>query len=48
MSPDRHVPYYVAAYAASVLVIGWMTLDTWLRARRWRRRAEQLEKARKP
>jgi heme exporter protein CcmD len=46
MLTDRHAPYYIAAYAVAAAVICWMVLDTWLRARRWRRRAEQLERDR--
>ena len=48
MLADKHAPYFIAAYAATALVLGWMVVDTWLRARRWRRRAEQLERDRKP
>jgi heme exporter protein CcmD len=46
MTPDKHAPYFIAAYAVSALVIGWMVVDTWWRARRWRRRVEQLERDR--
>ncbi len=48
MFADKHAPYYITAYVVTFLVMGWMTVDTWLRARRWRRRAEQLEKEKKP
>ncbi|HUZ14299.1 MAG TPA: heme exporter protein CcmD [Caulobacteraceae bacterium] len=43
---DRYAIYVWPAYAVSVLVFAWMILDTLIRARRWRRRAEALEEAR--
>jgi heme exporter protein CcmD len=46
MFADKHAPYFIAAYAVAAAVLGWMLVDTWLRARRWRRRAEQLERER--
>ncbi|MEO8927673.1 MAG: heme exporter protein CcmD [Caulobacteraceae bacterium] len=33
------------AYGVSALAFAWMIADTLLRARRWRREAERLEKA---
>ncbi|HEX3919408.1 MAG TPA: heme exporter protein CcmD [Caulobacteraceae bacterium] len=44
---DKYAAFIVPAYAVSALVFVWMIADTWLRARHWRRRAEQLEKDRK-
>lgn len=35
------------AYAVSVIAFAWMILDTILRARRWRRRARELEDERR-
>ncbi len=46
MFADKHAPYFIAAYAVAAAVVGWMVIDTWLRARRWRRRVEQLERER--
>lgn len=34
------------SYAALALAFGWMITDTLLRARKWRRRAEELQAAR--
>jgi heme exporter protein D len=44
--PDKYAAFVWPAYAATALVFAWMVIDTLLRARRWRRRAEQLEEAR--
>lgn len=46
MFADKHAVFFVAAYAATGLVFAWMVLDTLLKARRWRRRAESLERTR--
>jgi heme exporter protein D len=40
---DKYAPYVWPAYAATVLAFAWMVLDTLIRARRWRRKAERLE-----
>ena len=36
------------AYAVSALVLGGMVIDSWLRARRWRREAERRDGERRP
>ena len=46
MGHDKYALFIWPAYAATALVFGWMVVDTLLRVRRWRRRAEQLEKGR--
>ena len=43
---DKYAAFVWPAYGISALVFGWMVLDTLMRVRRWRRRAEQLEEAR--
>ncbi len=40
---DKYAAYIWPAYAVSALAFVWMVLDTLIRARRWRRRAERLE-----
>ncbi|MDE2356765.1 MAG: heme exporter protein CcmD [Alphaproteobacteria bacterium] len=42
----KYAVFIWPAYAATALGFAWMTLDTVLRARRWRREALALEKAR--
>ncbi len=44
----RYGAYIVPAYAITAAGFIWMIADTLLRARRWRRKAEALEKAEKP
>jgi heme exporter protein CcmD len=44
MGHDKYAFFVWPAYAATALAFGWMVLDTLLRARVWRRRAERLEK----
>jgi heme exporter protein CcmD len=41
----KYAFYILAAYGVSVLTIGVMILDTWLRARRWRAEVRRLEAA---
>jgi len=41
----KYGAYIWPAYGASVLAFAWMIADTLIRARRWRREAERLEKA---
>ena len=43
MAHDRYALFVWPAYAATALAFAWMVLDTLLRARAWRRRAERLE-----
>ncbi|HEY3799320.1 MAG TPA: heme exporter protein CcmD [Caulobacteraceae bacterium] len=45
---DKYAVYVWPAYAVTALGFAWMVLDTWLRSRRWRKRAEALEKERRP
>ena len=40
---DKYAVFVWPAYALSALGLGWMVLDTLVRARRWRRKAEALE-----
>lgn len=41
---DRYAAFIWSAYAVTALAFAWMLIDTLLRARGWRRRAEQLER----
>ncbi len=43
----KYAPYVWSAMAAIVVVLGGLTLDTLLRARKWRKRAEELEARKK-
>jgi heme exporter protein D len=43
---DKYAVFIWPAYGATLLVFVWMLVDTLARARRWRRRAEALEKER--
>lgn len=43
---DKYALFIWPAYAATALAFAWMVLDTLVRARAWRRRAERLEQAR--
>jgi len=45
---DKYALFVLPAYAASAIAFAWMVVDTLVRARAWRRRAEQLETAAKP
>jgi heme exporter protein D len=40
---DKYAPYVWPAYAVTAIAFAWMVLDTLIRARRWRRKAERLE-----
>jgi heme exporter protein D len=40
---DKYAAYIWPAYAVTAVGFVWMVLDTLIRARRWRRRAERLE-----
>ncbi|HLY78424.1 MAG TPA: heme exporter protein CcmD [Caulobacteraceae bacterium] len=44
MSHDKYALFVWPAYAITALVFAWMVLDTVIRAGRWRRQAERLEK----
>jgi heme exporter protein D len=43
LSAGKYAAYIWPAYAASALGFGWMVIDTLIRARRWKRKAERLE-----
>jgi len=44
MGADRYAVFIWPAYAISAVVFVWMVLDTTLRARRWRKKVEALER----
>lgn len=46
-SAGKYAAFVWPAYAAAALGFAWMIADTLLRSRRWRRKAEALERARK-
>ncbi len=48
LAGGRYAIYIWPAYAVSLLAFAWMVLDTVLKARRWRRRARELERDRRP
>jgi heme exporter protein D len=39
----KYAMYIVPSYAAAVVVFAWLTLDSLLRTRAWRRKAEALQ-----
>ena len=39
----KYAIYIVPSYAAAAVVFAWLTIDTLLRARGWRRKAEALQ-----
>lgn len=43
LSAGRYAAYIWPAYAVTAAGFLWMIVDTLARARRWRRRAEELE-----
>ena len=44
MPHDRYAPFIWPAYGVTALVFAWMVIDTLWRARRWRRRLDDLER----
>ena len=44
MPHDRYAPFSWPAYGVTALVFAWMVIDTLWRARRWRRRVDDLER----
>ena len=45
MTPhDRYAMFIWPAYGVTALVFAWMMIDTLWRARRWRRRVDNLER----
>ena len=45
---DKYALFVWPAYALTALAFAWMVIDTLVRARAWRRRAERLEKTPEP
>lgn len=43
----KYAAYIWPAYGVTALAFAWMVIDTFLRARRWRRRVRALERASK-
>ena len=41
---DKYAPYVWPAYAVTAIAFAWMMIDTLWRARRWRRRVDDLER----
>ncbi len=46
LSAGKYAAFIWPAYGVSILGFAWMVADTLGRARRWRRKAERLEKDR--
>jgi heme exporter protein D len=44
MLHDRYAAFIWPAYGVTAVVFVWMVVDTLVRARGWRRRAERLER----
>ena len=44
---DQYAPYVIAAYAATVLILGGILLQSVLSARKSKRELEQLDRERK-
>lgn len=42
---DKYAAFVWPAYGVTAVVFAWMVIDTVLRARRWRRQAERLERS---
>jgi heme exporter protein CcmD len=45
LSTGKYAAYIWPAYGASVLGFAWMIIDTLVRARHWRRKADALERS---
>lgn len=39
----KYAEYIVPSFAAAILVFGWLILDSVLRTRMWKKRAEELQ-----
>jgi heme exporter protein D len=48
LSAGRYGAFVWPAYGATALGFAWMIIDTLVRARRWRRKAERLDKGGEP
>lgn len=46
LAGGKYALYIWPAYAVTALSFAWMVIDTLLRSRRWRRKAQALERAR--
>jgi heme exporter protein D len=46
LSAGKYAAYIWPAYAVSLLGFVWMIVDTLVRARRWKRKADRLEEDR--
>ncbi len=46
LSAGRYAAFVWPAYGATALGFAWMIIDTEARARRWRRKADRLERER--
>lgn len=38
-----HLPYIVASYGLTVLVVGWLSIDVWLRTARARKKLASID-----
>lgn len=38
-----HLPYIVASYGLTVLVVGWLSIDAWLRMSRARKKLAAID-----
>lgn len=43
MSPDKYDIYVWPAVAITALIVAWMIIDSFWRARRWKRRVDELQ-----
>ncbi len=48
LSAGKYAAFIWPAYGVSILGFVWMIIDTLGRARRWRQKADRLEKTREP
>lgn len=48
LSAGKYAAFIWPAFGVSALGFGWMIIDTLGRARRWRQKADRLEKTREP
>lgn len=48
LDPGQYAAFIWPAFAVTALAFVWMTLDSLIRARRWRREVERLTRERPP
>jgi heme exporter protein D len=48
LSAGKYALFVWPAYGVTLIAFAWMIADTLVRAQRWRRRAERLEREREP